>query len=50
MEKETAKAMIDWLQIEYGHQFDFKKVEAPIELMLKNHRRKVLEEAKHNKT
>jgi len=46
MEKQITKNMIDWLNREYGREFDFNKIEGAIELMLNNHKRKVLEEAK----
>jgi len=45
MEKQITKNMIDWLNHEYGREFDFNKIEGAIELMLNNHKRKVLEEA-----
>lgn len=43
MEQKTAESMVAWLQEEYSGQFDFNKIKAVIELMLVNHRRKILE-------
>jgi len=44
--KQTTESMVDWLQNSYGEEFDFKKIEGAIELMLTNYKRSVLEESK----
>lgn len=53
-EKQITKSMIDWFDQEYGKEFDFKKIEGAIELMLINHSRDVLKKnrgnIKNNKT
>jgi hypothetical protein len=43
-ERKTAQSMIEWLQEEYGNQFDFNRIRQAIELMLVNHKRHVLEQ------
>ena len=44
MESELAEAMTDWLQIEYGGEFDFSRISEAIEVMLVNHKTFILNE------